>query len=87
MNRLASNSCLRRSEERKDLKIVFKTYNQQHAMLLPPSLDELILKITLFLCKQGARSDNVELLTTRYKAGSTAASISVYFLEYSYLLI
>ncbi len=29
-------------KKRNDLKVVFKTYNQQQTMLLPPSLEELI---------------------------------------------
>ncbi len=29
-------------KKRNDLRVVFKTYDQQQAMLLPPSLDELI---------------------------------------------
>ncbi len=29
-------------KKRQDLKVIFKAYNQQQTMLLPPSLDELI---------------------------------------------
>jgi len=41
-NYLSSFCCLIGYEEKKQLKVVFKTYNQIQLMLLHPSLDKLL---------------------------------------------
>jgi transposase len=61
-------------KKRQDLKVVFKAYNQQQAMLLPPSLDELIsanhpVRVVNKVLDQ---IDIVPLIAT-YKAGGTSS--------------
>jgi transposase len=61
-------------KKRQDLKVVFKAYNQQQAMLLPPSLDELIsanhpVRVVNKVLDQ---IDIVPLIAT-YKVGGTSS--------------
>jgi transposase len=61
-------------KKRQDLKVIFKAYNQQQAMLLPPSLDELIsanhpVRVVNKVLDQ---IDIVPLIAT-YKVGGTSS--------------
>lgn len=61
-------------KKRNDLKVVFKTYDQQQAMLLPPSLDELIAQNhPVRIVNQVLDQINIEPLIAKYKAGGTSS--------------
>jgi transposase len=61
-------------KKRNDLKVIFKTYNQQQAMLLPPSLDELIAQNhPVRIVNKVLEQIDVQPLITKYKAGGTSS--------------
>jgi transposase len=61
-------------KKRNDLKVVFKTYDQQQAMLLPPSLDELIAQNhPVRIVNKVLDQINIEPLIAKYKAGGTSS--------------
>ena len=60
--------------KRNDLKVVFKTYDQSQAMLLPPSLDELIAANHPVRIVNGVLDRvDIEPLMKKYKAGGTSS--------------
>ncbi|MCC7401294.1 MAG: IS1182 family transposase, partial [Chitinophagaceae bacterium] len=55
-------------------KIVFKTYNQQQAMLLPPDLDELIdINHPVRVINTVLDNLDIEKITKKYKGGGTSS--------------
>lgn len=61
-------------KKRNDLKVVFKTYDQQQAMLLPPSLDELIAQNhPVRIVNKVLDQIDIEPLVAKYKAGGTSS--------------
>ncbi len=61
-------------KKRNDLKVVFKTYDQQQAMLLPPSLDELIAQNhPVRIVNKVLDQIDIEPLIAKYKAGGTSS--------------
>ena len=73
-NRFEGRICLRCMKKRNDLKVVFKTYSQQQAMLLPPSLDELIAQNhPVRIVNKVLDQINIEPLIAKYKAGGTSS--------------
>lgn len=60
--------------KRNDLKVVFKTYDQSQAMLLPPSLDELIAaNHPVRIVNAVLDRIDMEPLLKKYKAGGTSS--------------
>ena len=60
--------------KRNDQKIIFKTYNQAQAMLLPPSLDELIgVHHPVRLVSRVIEQIDLQPLIKKYKAGGTSS--------------
>jgi len=61
-------------KKRNDLKVVFKTYNQGQAMLLPPSLDELIAAThPVRVVNKVIDQINIDALLKKYKPGGTSS--------------
>lgn len=61
-------------KKRNDLKVVFKTYDQSQAMLLPPSLEELIPREhPVRVVNKVIDAVNLQPLLTKYKAGGTSS--------------
>ena len=61
-------------KKRNDLKVVFKTYDQSQALLLPPSLEELIpLDHPVRVVNKVIDSVNLQPLLSKYKAGGTSS--------------
>src|SRR5688500_7037034 len=61
-------------KKRNDLKVVFKTYNQAQAMLLPPSLDELIPSThPVRVVNSVIDQINIDPLIAKYKPGGTSS--------------
>src|SRR5215212_3689629 len=60
--------------KRNDLKVVFKTYDQQQAMLLPPSLDELIAQNhPVRVVNNVLEQIDIIPILAKYKAGGTSS--------------
>jgi transposase len=60
--------------KRNDLKVVFKTYNQAQAMLLPPSLEELIAaNHPVRVVSKVIEQVDLQPLLKKYKAGGTSS--------------
>lgn len=61
-------------KKRNDLKVVFKTYDQSQAMLLPPSLEELIPQDhPVRVVNRVLDSVNLQPLLNKYKPGGTSS--------------
>lgn len=61
-------------KKRNDLRVVFKTYDQQQAMLLPPSLNELIAQNhPVRIVNKVLDQINIEPLIAKYKAGGSSS--------------
>ena len=61
-------------KKRNDLKVVFKTYNQAQPMLLPPSLDELIIAThPVRVVNKVIDQINIDPLIAKYKPGGTSS--------------
>ena len=61
-------------KKRNDLKVIFKTYNQSQAMLLPPSLDELIaVDHPVRIVSKVIEQIDLQPLLKKYKAGGTSS--------------
>jgi transposase len=61
-------------KKRNDLKVVFKTYNQQQAMLLPPSLEELIApNHPVRVVNKVLDQVDIQPLIDKYKPGGTSS--------------
>ena len=61
-------------KKRNDLKVVFKTYDQQQAMLLSPSLDELIAQNhPVRIVNKVLDQIDIEPLIAKSKAGGTTS--------------
>lgn len=61
-------------KKRNDLKVVFKTYDQQQRMLLPPSLEELIpANHPVRIVNKVLDQIDVQPLINQYKAGGTSS--------------
>jgi transposase len=60
--------------KRNDLKVIFKTYNQAQAMLLPPSLEELIAaNHPVRIVSKVIEQVDLQPLMKKYKAGGTSS--------------
>jgi transposase len=61
-------------KKRQDLKVIFKAYNQQQAMLLPPSLDELIsANHPVRVVNKVLDQIDIVPLIAKYKVGGTSS--------------
>jgi transposase/CheY-like chemotaxis protein len=61
-------------KKRNDLKVVFKTYDQSQALLLPPSLEELIEKDhPVRIVSRVIDAINLQPLLSKYKPGGTSS--------------
>ena len=61
-------------KKRNDLKVVFKTYNQEQPMLLPPSLEELIpANHPVRVVNKVIDQLDIQPLINKYKAGGTSS--------------
>jgi len=61
-------------QKRKDLKVIFKAYNQQQIMLLPPSLEELISgNHPVRVVNEVLDQIDILPLIAKYKVGGTSS--------------
>src|SRR6478672_12957264 len=65
---------LRVMKKRNDTKVIFKVYNQQQAMLLPPSLEELIpANHPVRVVNKVLDQIDIVPLMAKYKVGGTSS--------------
>lgn len=61
-------------KKRNDLKVIFKTYDQQQIMLLPPRLDELVpVNHPVRVVNKVLNQINIQPLIDQYKPGGTSS--------------
>jgi len=61
-------------KKRNDTKVIFKAYNQQQVMLLPPSLEELIAaNHPVRVVNKVLDQIDIVPLMAKYKAGGTSS--------------